>query len=146
MFYVARQILHNQQDAEDAVHQAFVSIIENLEKIVQIDCPKTRSYIVIITERKAIDLARGRDKVVPLEPAEKESGIDFPLPGDGGLADAMARLPARYREILLLHYDSGYSAEELARMLQMRRATVQKLLWRAKTALQAILDREGIAH
>ena len=34
MFHVAMKILHNRQDAEDAVHQAFVSIIENLEKIL----------------------------------------------------------------------------------------------------------------
>ncbi len=30
MFYTAMQILNHQQDAEDAVHQAFVSIIENM--------------------------------------------------------------------------------------------------------------------
>lgn len=29
MFYVARRILPGEADAEDAVHQAFVSIIEN---------------------------------------------------------------------------------------------------------------------
>ena len=33
MFYTAMQILNHKQDAEDAVHQAFVSIIENLDKI-----------------------------------------------------------------------------------------------------------------
>lgn len=42
MFYVARRILPGEADAEDAVHQAFVSIIENLKKISEIRCPKTR--------------------------------------------------------------------------------------------------------
>ena len=34
MFHVAYEILHNEQDAEDAVHQAFVKIAENIKKIV----------------------------------------------------------------------------------------------------------------
>ena len=58
MFYIARRILPGEADAEDAVHQAFVSIIENLKKISEVRCPKTRSYVVIITERKAIDILR----------------------------------------------------------------------------------------
>jgi RNA polymerase sigma-70 factor (ECF subfamily) len=55
MFYVAMKILHNEHNAEDAVHQAFLSILENLDKISNVECPKTQSYIVIIVERKAID-------------------------------------------------------------------------------------------
>lgn len=44
MLYVAKGILRNQEDAEDAVHQAFVSIIENLRSITDINSPKTRSF------------------------------------------------------------------------------------------------------
>ena len=33
MFHVAYDILHNEQDAEDAVHQAFVKVAENIKKI-----------------------------------------------------------------------------------------------------------------
>lgn len=50
MFHVAMKILKNEFDAEDAVHQAFLSLIENLKKISDVKCPKTRAYIVIITE------------------------------------------------------------------------------------------------
>ena len=32
MFHVAYDILHNEHDAEDAVHQAFVKIAENIKK------------------------------------------------------------------------------------------------------------------
>ena len=34
MFSVANRILKNEYDAEDAVHQAFVSIIDNLNKVI----------------------------------------------------------------------------------------------------------------
>ena len=107
MFHVAMKILKNEFDAEDAVHQAFLSLIENLKKISDVKCPKTRAYIVIITERKAIDIIRSRSKLVDMEFWESTYGIEIPLPGDHGLADAMARLPAAYRDILLLRYYNG---------------------------------------
>ena len=117
MFHVAMKILKNEFDAEDAVHQAFLSLIENLKKISDVKCPKTRAYIVIITERKAIDIIRSRSKLVDMEFWESTYGIEIPLPGDHGLADAMARLPAAYRDILLLRYYNGYSAREISSML-----------------------------
>ena len=44
MFHVAMKILKNEFDAEDAVHQAFLSLIENLKKISDVKCPKTSLY------------------------------------------------------------------------------------------------------
>ena len=32
MYHVAYEILHNEQEAEDAVHQAFAKIAENIKK------------------------------------------------------------------------------------------------------------------
>ena len=55
MFHVAYEILHNEQDAEDAVHQAFVKIAENIKKIDAPVCPKTHSYVVTIVEHQAIE-------------------------------------------------------------------------------------------
>ena len=48
MFHVAYEILHNEQDAEDAVHQAFVKIAENIKKIDDPMCLKTHSYVVTL--------------------------------------------------------------------------------------------------
>jgi RNA polymerase sigma-70 factor (ECF subfamily) len=128
MFYVAMKILHNEHNAEDAVHQAFLSILENLDKISNVECPKTQSYIVIIVERKAIDIIRTNTKIVNINFDETIGGIEIPLPGDNGVADAMAKLPARYREVLLLRYDNGYTTKELAKILDMKKDSVQKLL------------------
>ena len=62
MFYIANKILQNQQDAEDAVHNAFLSVAKNISKISDIECPKTRGFLVIIVERKAIDILRNRKR------------------------------------------------------------------------------------
>ena len=146
MFYVALKILHNDMDAEDAVHQAFVSIIENLNKVRSPALPETRSYVVIITERKAIDILRSREKVVAIDYDETVKGIEIPPPETSELADAMAKLPARYREVLLLRYRNGYSSAELGKMLNIKTESVQRLLLRAKESLRDILAKEESEH
>jgi len=103
---------------------------------------ETRSYIVIIVERKAIDIIRANSKIVDIDFEDKLAGITIPLPGDSNLADAMAMLPARYREVLLLHYDNGFNTKEIANMLNMPLGSVQKLLWRAKESLQKQMEKE----
>lgn len=143
MFYVARQILPSDEDAEDAVHEAFVAIIRHFESVSDVSDSKTRAFVVLIAERKAIDLRRSnaRRGTLPLE--ENCVGITIPPPGDGGLADAMAQLKPRWRELLLLRYYVGYSTREAAQLLGMTPAAAHKELTRAKTALRAILEEEG---
>lgn len=149
MYYVANKILCNEQDAEDAVHQAFLAVIKNAPKIFSknfdVKCPKTRSLVVIITERKAIDILRGRSRKPEVELNEDIVGWEIPLPGDGPLSAAMAKLPARYREVLMLHFDNGYTAKEIARLFDIKQESVQKLIWRAKERLREILKQEGIS-
>ena len=96
-----------------------------------------------MTERKAIDLIRIRhsEKILPLN--EDWVGLEIPAPGDHGLADALAKLPARYREVLLLRFDNGYSTRELAKMLGLTESGVRKLIGRAKDALRYILEEDG---
>ena len=139
MFHVALKILHNDQDAEDAVHQAFVSIIENISRVREPSLPETRCYIVTITERKAIDILRSREKLISMDYDETVKGIEIPPPETSALADAMAKLPARYREVLLLRYRNGYSNAELGKILNIKAESVQRLVLRAKESLRDIL-------
>ena len=144
MFHVANKILNNDHDAEDAVQQALFTIYQNLEKFSEIKCPQSRSFIVTIVERKAIDLYRTkqRDAAIPFE----EEFINVPAPSvvnavaeRTNLAKAMAMLPTRYRELLFLKYDNGYSEREIAVMYSMTEANVKKTIQRAKKKLESIL-------
>lgn len=139
MFRVAMRVLHNEMDAEDAVHQAFLSILKHFSKIHKIDCPETKAYVVIITERKAIDILRAQKHFADEDPEVLGNEAVSP-PGDGGLADALAGLRRRYREALLLHYRHGYSTAELADLWGIKQASVQKLLWRAKQLLKEKME------
>ena len=148
MYYVANHILGNTQDAEDVVHDAFIKIIENIEKFSDPKCPQTRAFIVTITENKAIDLYRKRKShdIIPLE----EAYIGVPEPSkieqieeSDALTKAILSLPGRYREVLLLKYAQGYSMDEVAAILSTTGENVKKLIQRARKKLEAILREEA---
>ncbi len=144
MLHIANSILGNRQDAEDAVHEAFVAIIRNLEKFSDTACPETQSLVVIIVERKAIDILRKQRRQKRAAFHEDISGVEIPAPGDHGLADAMARLPAHYRAVLLMRYDNGLTSKEIGQLLDISQSGVRKQLKRAKQALQSELEKEDI--
>lgn len=144
MFHVANKILNNPQDAEDAVQQALFAVCQNLEKISDIQCPKSRSFIVTIVERKAIDLYRVKQRSATVSFEEEFINVPASLEEDvtvdrTDLAKAMAMLPTRYRELLFLKYDNGYSDREIAVMYSMTEANVRKTIQRAKKKLESIL-------
>lgn len=144
MYHVAYKILGNHEDAEDAVQQAFLSIIQHFDKICLVESPKTRSFIVIITERKAIDLLRYRNRRGKEAFDEQLCGLAFPAPAEDPLAEALAKLPVSYREVLLLRYDNGFTVKQIAAFLKISESGVRKLLGRAKQVLQNMLEKEGV--
>lgn len=144
MLHVANKILQNHHDAEDAVHEAFIAVIKNINKFSDVASPKTRLLIVLIVERKAIDILRKRQNENVVELNENIIGIEVPAPGDLGVADAIARLAANHREVLLMHYDVGLTNREIAILLGITESGVRKLLGRAKRELRSELQKDGV--
>lgn len=144
MFHTAYQILNNEADAEDAVHNAFVKIAENISKIQNAVCSKTQHYVVTIVENKAIDLYRGNQRRNKVEYIDDISGVPVESGITHGLASCMERLPARYREVILLKYYHGFSCKEIAKQLNITEANAIKLDQRAKNRLLQICREEDI--
>lgn len=144
MYQVAFQILQNKQDTEDAVHNAFLSIAKNLEKIGEPIGQRTQGYIFVIVERKAIDLYRERKKKECDELNEDEIGISYPPPDEHDLVWCITQLPPRYRQAILLKYSHGYSVKEIADILGISHAAASKLDQRAKKKLEEICREEGV--
>lgn len=144
MLRLALRVLGEEHDAEDAVHDAFESVAHNLGRLDAPEDPRTRGYIMVITERKAIDLLRLRRKHEASELDEDAGSIEFPDTGEHGLAWCMTKLPPRYREILLLRFVYGYSMRETAELMDIPFTTVGKLSQRAKERLYDICRAEGV--
>ena len=62
MHWTAEGILHDEHLAEDAVHEAFLRIIQNFHQIREIPCPKTRSFVVIIVRNVALNMQKKRKR------------------------------------------------------------------------------------
>ncbi len=143
MFHVAEHILRNEQDAEDAVHLAFLKLAERMELVPETLGPRARALAVTIAERKAIDLYRAKRRHPTADLEELPLSYDQELPSDGTLAAAMAALPPRYREVLLLKYYNGYDNGEIAGFLDTTPENVRQIIFRAKKRLAAELAERG---
>lgn len=144
MFHIANKILNNEQDAEDAVHYAFVKIAEYIKKIDVAVCPKTQNFVVTIVENKAIDLYRANQRRKNVEYIDDAIGISIEDRPEQGLVNCILRLPPRYRQVILLKYYHGFSCKEIAKQLDISEANAIKLDQRAKNKLFQICKEEGI--
>ena len=145
MFHIAYQILHHQQDAEDAVHQAFVSIAENITKIDQPLSPQTKRYVAIIAENKAIDVHRKsqRHPVTSLEDVSPGIGIPVEYDGDDELVKCILELNPLQRQVIWLKYHYGYSLREISSMLKISLPWAIQLDQRAKKKLKKLYEERG---
>lgn len=66
MYKTAVSILHNNEDAEDAVHEAFLRIIKNISKFRKYSCNENVSYLVIIVRGIALNMLAAKNKKTEL--------------------------------------------------------------------------------
>ena len=147
MFYVANRILKNHHTSEDAVHQAFLRIIDNLDKINEVDCHKTRAFLVVITEHAAIDIYRKQKRENTLSFDEFEVYIADNSQPEHEVTDdvssAIASLPVNYSTVLRLKFSQGYKDSEIVRLLDITEDNVRQRISRAKKKLCQLLQKDG---
>ena len=144
LYAVAYKILRNHHDAEDAVHHAFVKLAENIQKIEDPLCPKTRGYIVTIVENKAIDIYRRKQAHPQLEYIDEVVGVQVEYQGENALAGSILKLPTRQRSVIILKHSHGYSMKEIAKILGISYENAVKTEQRAKARLKALCEEAGI--
>lgn len=146
MKHIALKILGDEHLAEDAVHNAFVKIISNLEKFNKIDCQETRNLIVIIIRSVSIDMYRKRNREFEnTDILDKEISIetDFSIIEVDNILKEIDVLPDIYKDILLLKVEYGYKDREIAKLLGLKIDTVSKRLERARKQLKKQLNEGG---
>lgn len=144
MYYVAESILRNEQDAEDAVHDAFVYVAKNISKISDPNHPKAKAFLVTVVESKAIDLYRKKKRHPSVQLDEELEGFPIEYEGDNNLAQCMAKPPARYRDFLLLKYAQGFDNRDLAAQFGLSMDAIYKLDQRARAKLKTLCEEEGV--
>jgi RNA polymerase sigma-70 factor, ECF subfamily len=155
---VARRILRNEQDAEDAVQQAFLSAFRALPSFNGA-CRLTTWLHRIVTNAALMKLRasahRPEESIEHLLPRFLDDGhherqfSEWSLPADARLARqeaaqtvraAIDRLPERYRTVLLLRDIEELDTAEVAAMLGVTPNAVKVRLHRARQALVTELE------
>lgn len=133
-----------EQDAEDAVHDAFLSVAEHIKKFSRLERHKTKAFLVTIVENKAIDLYRKKTHRKEEILWEETTGLAPAYEPEDGLTRCILKLPARYREFLRLKHELGYSTKEVAELMGISWPAARKLEQRARDRLEELCREEGI--
>lgn len=146
MYAVAFAILHNEQEAEDTVHDAFVRLAENRHRLHIRSEEESRALLTAIARNAAIDRLRRRDHHSEPLPEQLTDPTDRPAETAEAhdlLAD-LRRLPPLYRDVLMLVCVQGYSRRETASLLGITEATVRKRLSRGRELVDDLLQKRGM--
>jgi RNA polymerase sigma-70 factor, ECF subfamily len=124
--------------AEDAVQEAMVRAADHWERIQRYEQPEAWVRLVAIRlasnglrriRRQAALLAR-LGPPAPVQPFEPE---------DRALVEALAELPRKYREVLVLHHLADLSVDQVAKQLGMPSGTVKGRLVEGRRRLALLL-------
>lgn len=144
MFSIAYKILDNYEDAEDAVHNAFVAIARNIKSIKIPISAKAKSYVTLAAEHHAVNLLKKRGIRNEVELDVYFPASNWETDANDELARYILRLPENYRTMILLKYSQGYSTREAAGLMGITQRNASQIDQRAKAKLKEMLKREEI--
>src|SRR5205814_8363829 len=144
---LAKWLLRNEQDVQDVVQEAYLRAFKSFGgfhgsngRAWLLTIVRNTSY-TLLKKTRAIDLTTTFDEEIhvaahdPVSPATiLEHSEDAEL-----IKDAMAELPAEFREILILRHQECLSYKEIADIAQIPSGTVMSRLARARAKLKEYL-------
>lgn len=140
-FTHARRLLRREEDAADAVQEAWMSIVRSIGRLREPSRFAAWSY-AIVTRR-----CQDRMRLAAREPAgDSEIDAADPNAADHDVAEdmrrAMARLAPDQRAATALYYTEGFSVGEIAQALDVPPGTVKSRLFAARQTLREFF-KEG---
>lgn len=128
--------LKDAQAAEDAAQETFLKAYKSMNAF-RGDCAE-KTWLMRIAVNVCRDMLRTAwfrrvDRRVPLESVPEPPGAQAQ---DRALLDEIMRLPAKYKEVILLYYYQGMTAPEIAKALGQSLNTVKSRLRRGRDALK----------
>lgn len=140
-YAVARSIVINHEDAEDAVQEAFLHAFRAIDRFLPDQA--FGAWLHRIVANAALDVTRRR-KVRDADELPETVASPFRDPAEGGelrarLTEALNTLPARQRAVIVLHDVEGYKHAEIGQMLDIPEGTARSDLHYARSQLRQVL-------
>ena len=130
--------LRNHADAEDVFQTVFLKYTLNCKPFQSAE--QEKAWLIRVTLNECRDRLKSffRKNTVPLEEAETVISPEHSI-----VLDAVRSLPKDYRNAVYLHYYEGYTAPEIATILNKNPNTVYTHLTRGRNMLKEILGGEA---
>ena len=145
LLHMCAMMLRDDAAAEDAVQETFVKVWRALPQFRR-ECSE-KSWLMRIAMNTCRDMTRTAwfrhtdRRVTPEElqlPAQEEASREEDREE---LAQAIMKLPRKYRDVLLLYYYQDMNQEEVAQALNISPSTESKRLTHARDKLRTLLER-----
>lgn len=152
MQYIACQILGDNQEAENIVHDTFLTIIDHLDKIDEKESHKAWNLIITILKNKCYNCLKRKKKIDYLEDDvfEKNENIissldEYLIQKETTeiLAMGIQNLKYPYKEVIILQYYNDLNSRQIAELLNLSSDYVRQISKRAKLKLKEYLLEKG---
>ncbi len=148
------RLLGRLSEVEDVVQEVFLSVLENLKRfrgecrfstwLTRIVLNKCRSHGRWRLRRLRLLLWGARNKALPAARVEREG--DKSAESGHDVCRAVDRLPAKYREPVVLRYFEDLSIGEIGEALGLSANAVEVRLTRARQKLKRMLSSSEPTH
>ncbi len=140
-YAVARAIVVNHEDAEDAVQEAFLHAYRALHRFLPDQA--FGAWLHRIVANAALDITRRR-KVRDADELPETVASPFRDPAEANelrqrLQEALEKLPARQRAVIVMHDVEGFKHAEIGTMLGIPEGTARSDLHYARSYLRGVL-------
>ncbi len=148
VFYVVSKLINNNDDVQDVAQDVFIKVFKNLPKFK--GDSKLSTWVGQIAYREAVNYLKKRNRYndAPLgdftvnqlkessqNPEEKSIANDTKTI----IRAAVAKLPERYRQVVVLYHLEEYSYQEISKIIDMPEGTVKSYIFRGRKLLKDYL-------
>ncbi len=148
MINIAYRILESKEDAEDALHNSFISLSKNLKIIRELKDYQLVMYLKMAIKNASLDIIRKRKKIIFIEDLKEDldSYIDIEKQviqkeEISLVFEALGKLDVKYKDILYLHFIAELKTRDISKLLNKPYNTVRSNLQRGKEKLMEILEK-----
>jgi RNA polymerase sigma-70 factor (ECF subfamily) len=147
MLVLAMALLNNTSDAEDTMHDVFLSFVQTIGKFRLTGNLKSYLLICLANRARNVNKAKHRRGVEP-DQAPVSSSSDNPLRTImcneqlQQLSCAMAQLPYEQREVIMLHFQAGMTLRSIGKSLDISANTAKSRYRYGIEKLRSILNGE----
>lgn len=142
IFRVSFQYVRNRQDAEDVLQEVLLNLVDYLHHADFQSDEHMKAWLIRVAINKSINFVKHNARRKKNEQLAFQE-VHIP-PQYDDLDYVLSKLSATDREIIYLRYYEGYSAKEIAELINMTEKSIFKRLSRARIKLKDFISEGGV--